>query len=448
MYRRILIANRGEIAVRIIRACRELGITSIAVYSDADRDSLHTSLADESICIGPAQASESYLNIPSIIAAAEICDAHGIHPGYGFLSENPQFASICRDCDIGFIGPSPEAISLSGDKAECRKKVKAAGVPTVPGTEGVLADPSQASTIAKEIGYPVLIKASFGGGGKGMRIAHNEAALKKAIQVAQTEAKAAFGDGGVYIEKFLENARHIEVQIIADNHGKVVSMGERECTIQRRHQKLIEETPSPALTSRARSKIQQAAVKAAKAIGYSNAGTAEFLYAADGSFYFIEFNARIQVEHPVTEEVTGIDLVREQIRIASGEPLGYSSVKPQGASIEARVYAEDPENNFMPSAGNVGRCHIPGGPGIRVDSHLFSNYEVPRYYDSLLAKIISRGRDREEAINRIVSALEEFTLEGVKHTARLCARIIKSEHFRSGELSPTLIDVFVPKPQK
>jgi len=425
-----------------------MGITAIAVYSEGDRDSLHTHLADESICIGPASATESYLKIPAIIAAAEICDAHGIHPGYGFLSENSKFASICRECNIGFIGPSPEAIALSGDKSACRDKVKNAGVPTVPGSEGLVTEPAQASAIAKEIGYPVLVKAAAGGGGKGMRIAHNEAALQKAVQMAQSEAQASFGDSGVYLEKFLESARHVEVQIVADHHGRVVPFGERECTIQRRHQKLIEETPSVALNSSLRNRMQRAAVRAAKAIGYTNAGTVEFLLAKDNSFYFIEFNARIQVEHPVTEEVTGIDLVREQIRIAAGEHLGYSSVKPQGASIEARIYAEDPDNNFMPSAGNVGRCHIPGGPGIRVDTHLFSDYEMPRYYDSLLAKVISRGKDREEAINRIVGALEEFTTEGVKNTARLCARIIRSEHFRSGDLSPELIESFVPKPPR
>lgn len=445
MYRRILVANRGEIAVRIIRACRESGITSIAVYSEADQDSLHTALADESICIGPAPASESYLRIPNIIAAAEICDAHAIHPGYGFLSENAKFASICRECNIGFIGPTPEAISLSGDKSACRDEVKKAGVPVVPGSEGLITDPDEALKLAREIGFPVLVKASAGGGGKGMRIAHNDVALKNAVSMASAEAEAAFGDPGVYLEKFLENSRHVEIQVFGDNHGKVLSLGERECTIQRRHQKLIEETPSAGLTPQLRTKMSRAAIKAAKAINYTNAGTVEFLLAQDGQFYFIEFNARIQVEHPVTEEVTGMDLVKEQFRIAAGEPLTVNSVKPEGASIEARIYAEDPDANFAPSPGRVERCHLPGGPGIRVDSHLYPGYTVPRYYDSLLAKIISRGKDRNEAINRLAAALEEFTAEGVKTTAGLCARIIRSDRFRRGDISGDMLEQFLPR---
>lgn len=429
----------------MIRACREMGIASIAVYSEADQDSLHASLADESICIGPPSATESYLYIPGIIAAAEICDAQAIHPGYGFLSENAKFAQICRECNITFVGPSPEAIALSGDKAACRHKVKLAGVPVVPGSDGAISDPDEALRVAKEIGFPVLVKASFGGGGKGMRLAHNDVALKNAISMASGEAQSAFGDGGVYIEKFLENARHVEFQILGDNHGRLISLGERECSIQRRHQKLIEETPSVRLNNSLRAKMTKAALRAAKAIGYTNAGTAEFLLAQDNQFYFIEFNARIQVEHPVTEEVTGVDLVKEQLRIASGEALGYSSVTPTGHSIEARVYAEDPEANFAPSPGHVGRCHIPGGPGIRVDTHLLSGYTVPRYYDSLLAKVISRGRDREEAIQRLAGALDEFATEGVKNTAKLCARIIRSDRFRRGDLGPDLIEDYVPK---
>ena len=445
MLRRILIANRAEIAVRVIRACRQVGITSIAVHSVADQDCLHTSLADESICIGPAPASESYLRIPSIIAAAEICDAHAIHPGYGFLSESAKFAEICRESHIGFIGPSPEAISLSGDKAKCREQVKAAGVPVVPGSEGLITDPDQALAIAKEIGFPVLVKASAGGGGKGMRIAHNDVALKNALSMASVEAEAAFGDGGVYLEKFVENSRHVEFQILGDSEGKIISLGERECTIQRRHQKLIEETPSTALTPALRTKMARAAVKAAKAIGYSNAGTAEFLLGPNGQFYFIEFNARIQVEHPVTEEVTGIDLVKEQIRIASGEPLDPTPVRPQGASIEARVYAEDPEHNFAPCPGLIEACHIPGGPGIRVDSHLFPGYVVPRYYDSLLAKVIATGRDREEAIGRLAAALDEFATAGVKNTAKLCAQIVRSDSFRNGDITGDILDQFLPR---
>ncbi len=445
MFRRILIANRGEIAVRIIRACREMGIKSIAVYSKADQDCLHTSLADESICIGPPAATDSYLLIPNIIAAAEICDAQAIHPGYGFLSENSKFASICRECNIGFIGPSPEAISLSGNKSACRDKVKSAGVPVVPGSEGLIRDPDEALRIARAIGFPVLVKASAGGGGRGMRIAHNDVALKNAVAMASNEAAAAFGDGGVYLEKFVENARHVEFQIFGDHHGHLVSLGERECSIQRRHQKLIEETPSTGLSNSLRAKMAKAAVRAAKAIDYTNAGTAEFLLAPNGEFYFIEFNSRIQVEHPVTEEVTGTDLVQEQIRVAAGEPLRYGDVRPHGAAIEARVYAEDPEHNFAPSPGLVTRCHLPGGPGIRIESHLFSGYTVPRYYDSLLAKVIAHGETREEAINRLVGALEEFTTEGVKTTAKLCAKIVGSDRFRRGDISPDMVDLFVQR---
>ncbi|MBN2311118.1 MAG: acetyl-CoA carboxylase biotin carboxylase subunit [Candidatus Hydrogenedentes bacterium] len=451
MFRRVLIANRGEIAVRIIRACRELGIASVAVHSTADHDCLHTSLADESICIGPPAPAQSYLNTPAIIAAAEICDAHAIHPGYGFLAENAKFAAVCRDCNIGFIGPSPEAIALSGDKAACRETVKAAGVPVVPGSEGIVggskgaADTKRAVAIAKEIGFPVLVKASAGGGGKGMRIAHNDVALQNAVSMASLEAQSAFGDGGVYIEKFVENARHIEFQILADHHGTTVAVGDRECTIQRRHQKLIEESPAPGLTTALRTKMAKAAVRAAEAIGYTNAGTAEFVLAPDGQFYFIEFNARIQVEHPVTEEVTGIDLVREQFRLATGERLQDTEVVTTGAAIEARICAEDPEHGFVPTPGLVSRCHVPGGPGIRVDSHLFSGYNIPRYYDSLIAKVIARGRTREEAIGRLAGALQEFATEGVKTTARLCARVVKSDRFQRGDIDVKLLDDFVPK---
>ena len=432
MFRRILIANRGEIAVRIIRACREAGIASIAVYSEADQDCLHASLADESICIGP----------PS---AAEVCDAQAIHPGYGFLSENAKFASICRECNIGFIGPSPEAIALSGNKSECRAKVKKAGVPTVPGSDGVISDADEALSIAKKIGFPILVKASAGGGGKGMRLAHNDVALKNAVALASMEAQAAFGDGGVYLEKFIENGRHVEIQILADHHGKTISLGERECTIQRRHQKLIEETPSAGLPNSVRTKMARAAVKAARAVGYTNAGTVEFILAPNNEFHFIELNARIQVEHPVTEEVTKLDLVKEQIRIAGGEHLDHSAVRLYGCAIEARVYAEDPEASFAPCPGRVGRCHLPGGPGIRVDSHLFPGYVVPRYYDPLIAKIIAWGHDRQEAIHRLARALDEFTAEGIKTTASLCASIIKSERFGRGDLHVNMVEDFLPK---
>jgi acetyl-CoA carboxylase biotin carboxylase subunit len=444
MFKRILIANRGEIAVRIIRACREMGIRSTAVYSTADKDSLHVMLADQSVCIGPPEPSESYLNIPAIIAAAEITDAQAIHPGYGFLSESSKFAQICRECHLAYIGPSAPTVALSGDKAKCRQAVEAAGVPIVPGSGGIIKDSDDALKVAKKIGYPITVKAAFGGGGKGMRIVYNEATLKHDVALATSEAQAAFGDGGVYLEKFIENARHVEFQILADEHGRIVTLGERDCTIQRRHQKIVEETPCFGLSSSIRSRMIKAALRAAKAINYTNAGTVEFLLAPNGQFHFIEFNARIQVEHGVTEEVTGIDLVREQIRIAAGEPLGYSVVYPQGAAIEARVYAEDPEMNFRPSPGIIRRCHLPGGPGIRVDTHLFSGYEVPRHYDALLAKVIARGKDRNEAIERLGGALEEFFTEGVTNTARLTARIVRGDRFRRGDISPTLLNEYLP----
>ena len=445
MFRRILIANRGEIAVRIVRACREAGITSIAVYSEADHDSLHALLADESICIGPAPPAESYLNISCLIAAAEICDAQAIHPGYGFLAENTQFARVCRECDIAFIGPTTEALALSGNKAVCRETVRAAGVPVVPGSDGLIDDGDEALRVARAIGFPVLVKASAGGGGRGMRIAHNDVALKTAVSLAASEAQTAFGDAGVYLEKFIEDARHVEFQILADEHGRTITLGERECSIQRRHQKLIEETPSPALDDALRARMTEAALKAAEVIGYTNAGTAEFLLGPDGRFHFIEFNARIQVEHTVTEEVTGIDLIREQIRIAAGEPLSEMHLEPTGCAIEARIYAEDPDNDLVPCAGVVTGCHFPGGPRIRVDTHLFSGCTVPPYYDSLIAKVIARGRRRDEVIDRLAGALDEFIAEGITNTARFCARIIRSDRFRRGELGPDLIDEHLPE---
>lgn len=443
MIKRLLIANRGEIALRIIRACRAMGITSIAVYSTADRDALHTQMADESVCIGPPEPAESYMNIPAIIAAAEITDAQAIHPGYGFLSENAKFAAICRDCHLLFIGPSPETIALSGDKAACRAAAHAAGVPVVPGSPGLVENLDDAVAIARKIGFPIVIKAAAGGGGKGMRIAYNEAALRHDVGLAAAEARAAFGNGGIYLEKFVEGARHIEFQIVGDNQGKIVCLGERECSIQRRHQKLIEETPSTALSSSLRSKMTKAALRTAKAIHYNNAGTAEFLLAPDGQFFFIEFNARIQVEHPVTEEVTGVDLVQEQIRIANGQPLTAGSASAQGWAIEARIYAEDPEMNFRPTPGIIAKCHLPGGPGIRVDTHLCPGCDVSRYYDSLLAKIIARGKDRQEAIERLGGALDEFLAEGVATTARLAARVVRGDRFRRGDLGPDLLEEYL-----
>ncbi len=445
MFRRILIANRGEIAVRVIRACREAGITSIAVYSEADRDSLHASLADESICIGPAVPSESYLNIPALIAAAEVCDAQAIHPGYGFLAESAKFASICRDCDIAFIGPTTEALAMSGNKAACLEKARGAGVPTVPGSNGLIHGPDEVLAIARSIGFPVLVKANAGGGGKGMRIAHNDAALNNAVSLAMSEAEAAFGDSGVYLEKFMENLRHIEFQILADEYGNIVSLGERECSIQRRHQKLIEETPSPALDEKLRAAMTDASLKVADAIGYTNAGTAEFLLLPDGSFYFMEFNARIQVEHAVTEEVTGIDLVREQIRLAAGEKLGNDLPQPSGCAIEARIYAEDPGNDFAPCPGEISGCHFPGGPRIRVDTHLFSGCTIPPYYDSLLAKVIARGSHRDEVIDRLAGALEEFISEGVQNTARFCAQLVRSDRFRRGDMGSEIMEENLPR---
>ncbi|MFP6596718.1 MAG: acetyl-CoA carboxylase biotin carboxylase subunit [Candidatus Hydrogenedentota bacterium] len=444
MFRRILIANRGEIAIRIIRACRELGITSIAVYSDADADSMHVALADESICIGPASPHESYLHIPGIIAAAEICDAQAIHPGYGFLSENSKFAQICKDCHIGFIGPSPEAISQAGDKSVCRDLVKSVGVPVVLGSAGLVSSAEDALKIANEIGFPVLVKASAGGGGKGMRIAHNDVALQSAYSVATSEAEASFGDGSVYLEKFVENARHIEVQIIADEHGKIVALGERECSVQRRHQKLIEETPSTALKDSVRSKMLKTAVKVAKATRYSNAGTVEFLYDDDTSnFYFIEFNARIQVEHPVTEEVFQKDLVVEQIRVASGEHLSFGNIKPRGHAIEARINAEDPDQDFQPSPGMVRELYLPGGPGIRVETHIRAGYTVPMYYDSMLAKVIAWGETRDQAIERLAGACDEFKIQGLSTTAGLCARILRSGRFRRGDINTNFVEQFL-----
>ncbi len=440
LFERVLIANRGEIAVRVIRACRRLGIESVAVYSTADANSLHVELADQAVCIGPAPARDSYLQIPAIIAAAEITGADAIHPGYGFLSESAKFAAICRECALRFVGPGPRAIELSGDKAACRDAVKGAGVPTVPGSEGRVQNINEALKLAGEYGYPVLVKAAAGGGGKGMRPAHSADELRGAFNTAAHEAQNAFGDGGLYIEKFVPDARHVEVQVLADEHGNVATLGERECTIQRRHQKLIEETPCVALSPAQREAMCTAAYNAARAIDYANAGTVEFLLGPDGDFYFIEFNARIQVEHPVTEEVTGVDLVAMQLRVAAGETIDPGAMPaPQGAAIEARVYAEDPERNFAPSPGTIHTLHLPGGPGIRVDTHLRAGLRVPPHYDSMLAKIIARGTDRAEATARLAGALDEFRAEGVKHTAALGARILRHEAFVSGNLSPSLL---------
>jgi len=435
MFEKILIANRGEVAVRIIRACKELGIRTVAIYSEADRDSLHVQLADEAVCVGPGPSSESYLNIPRIIAAVEITDAEAIHPGYGFLAENAHFAEICESCGITFIGPPADVIRLMGDKAAARETIRRAGVPIVRGTRGPVGSQEEALANAKKIGYPVLVKAVAGGGGKGMKIAHNDVRLLHALAMAQAEAEAAFGSAEVYLEKYIEKPRHIEVQILADKHGDVIHLGERECSIQRRHQKLVEETPSPAIDKNLRRRITRAAVKAARAVRYVGAGTVEFLLDREGKFYFIEMNTRLQVEHPVTELVTGVDIVKEQIMIASGERLSIKQedVKFTGAAIECRVNAEDPDNDFIPCAGRIERVVFPGGPGVRVDSHIYSGYTIPPFYDSMIAKVITYGKNRSEAIGRMIRALEECRVEGVKTTLPLLLRIVQDSHFQKGE---------------
>jgi len=436
LFRKVLVANRGEIAVRVIRACKELGISTVAVYSEADAEALHTKLADEAVCIGPAQIHRSYLSIPNIISAAEVTGADAIHPGYGFLAENAQFADICKSCHLTFIGPSANAIESMGHKSEARRKMIEAGIPVTPGTAGAIADGKEALKAAEEIGYPVMIKASAGGGGRGMRIAQNEKELEKFLQMAQAEAKSAFGNGDVYMEKYVDRPRHVEFQIIADAHGNVVHLGDRDCSIQRRHQKLVEEAPSPSISEKTRKEMGEVAVKAAKAVGYVNAGTIEFLVEPDGSYYFMEMNTRIQVEHPVTEMVTGVDLVKDQIRVAAGEKLGYSQddIKRNGHAIEFRINAEDPSRDFMPAGGKVTLYNPPGGPGIRVDSHLYTGYEVPSYYDSLLAKLIVWGKDREEAINRGRRALEECVIMGLATTIPFHLEVLENAVFKKGEV--------------
>ncbi|HSJ14007.1 MAG TPA: acetyl-CoA carboxylase biotin carboxylase subunit [Longimicrobiales bacterium] len=441
MFRKILIANRGEIALRIIRACRELGIRTVAVYSEADRESLHVRFADEDVCIGPPPARESYLNIPRIMAAAEVTGAEAIHPGYGFLAENAEFAEICERSDIVFIGPAPEHIRLMGDKAVARRTMQSVGVPTVPGTEGAVSDTEQALAAAHEIGFPVIIKAAAGGGGKGMRVAPSEDTFPALLQMAQNEARAAFNDGSVYLERYLERPRHIEFQIMGDKHGRVVHLGERECSLQRRHQKLIEESPSVAVTPELRERMGEAAVRGAAAIGYHSAGTIEFLLDEDGSFYFMEMNTRIQVEHPVTELVTGIDLLKEQIRVAAGEPLSIPEhVVLSGHAIECRINAEDPARHFAPSPGQVTIYHPPGGPGVRIDSHAYAGYLVPPYYDSLLGKLIVYGSTREEALVRSRIALESYILEGVHTTIPFLLELLENEDVIAGRMDTKFVD--------
>jgi len=419
MFKKVLIANRGEIALRIIRACKELGIESVAVYSEADVDSLHVQMADEAICIGPAAAGESYLKITNIISAAEVADVDAIHPGYGFLAENAHFAEICANCNITFIGPSADCIRNMGDKAIARDTMKAAGVPITPGSDGILATSDDALKLAQEMGYPVLLKAVAGGGGKGMRVARNDVSLVQGFMAAAAEGEASFGNPDLFMEKYIESARHVEVQIIGDKHGNVCHLGERDCSIQRRHQKLVEEAPCPTLSDDERKALGDAAVKAAKAVNYDSAGTLEFLYdEIEKQFYFMEMNTRIQVEHTVSEQVSGIDLMKEQILVAAGEKLSFTQDEMviRGHAIEYRVNAEDPYNNFTPSPGPVVAVHFPGGPGVRIDSHVYSGYTISPYYDSMICKIIATGKDRDEAIMRMRRALEEFTING-PHTS-------------------------------
>jgi acetyl-CoA carboxylase biotin carboxylase subunit len=442
MFKKVLIANRGEIALRVIRACRELGVETVAVYSEADRESLHVRFADDDVCIGPPPSRQSYLRIPNIIAAAEITGADAIHPGYGFLAENAEFADTCKASNIAFIGPTGDQIRQMGDKATAKRLAQEAGVPTVPGSPGTIQDPEEALRQVEQIGFPVIIKATAGGGGKGMRVATDAEQFPQAFSLAQNEALAAFGNGEVYVERYLARPRHVEIQVMGDTHGRVVHFGERDCSVQRRHQKLIEESPSPALTAELREKMGHAAVSLASAIGYVGAGTLEFLLDEDGSFYFMEMNTRIQVEHPVTEMVTSFDLVKEQIRVAAGDPCSFlgDGAKLRGHAIECRINAEDPYRNFQPSPGIITAYHPPGGPGVRLDSHVYAGYTVPPYYDSLLAKVIVHGNTREEALARMGQALDSFVLEGVTTTIPFLARIIRHEDFVAGRVDTKFLE--------
>ena len=442
MFSKILVANRGEVALRIIRACKELGIRTVAVYSQPDINSLHVKFADEAICIGSAAAANSYLNIPSIISAAEITDVEAIHPGYGFLAEDAHFAEICESCKIKFIGPTPENIRLMGDKMAAKDSAKKAGVPTIPGSKAVVKSKEDALKVAKEMKYPVIIKAAAGGGGRGMRICHNDVRLISALLTAQREAEAAFGSPDVYIEKYVEKPRHIEIQVLGDQYGHIIHLGERDCTIQRRHQKLIEESPAPVLDHRTRKKMCEAAVKCAKSISYLNAGTVEFLLDTDGSFYFMEMNTRIQVEHPVTEAVTGLDLIKEQIHIAAGERMSYKQddIRFRGSAIECRIYAEDPDNDFMPSPGKINVLNIPGGYGVRLDTHVYQGYEISPYYDSMIGKLICHGKNRSEAINICKRALEEFIIEPIKTTIPFHRKVMVNPVFLRGRYSTDFIE--------
>lgn len=447
MFSRIMVANRGEIALRIIRACREMGIETVAVCSKSDANATYLKLADIVVCIGPADAEGSYLNIPSIISAAEITDIEAIHPGYGFLSEVGHFAEVCESSNIVFIGPKSDALMKLGNKTEAKKIAIENKVPVVPGSQSVIKSQQEALSVAHEIGFPVIIKASLGGGGRGMRVAHNDISLINSLTIAQREAKAAFKDSSIYIEKYIEDARHIEVQIVGDNYGNIIHLGERDCTMQRRHQKLIEESPAPYITDRAREDICKAAIKMAKSVNYTNAGTVEFLLDKENNYYFIEVNTRLQVEHPVTEMVTGIDLVKLQIKIASGERLNIKQkkIRSQGVAIECRINAEDPYNDFRPQPGKITNYHPPGGRGVRVDSHIHSGYEIPPYYDSLIAKLIVHQNTREEAIACMRRALSEYVIEGVKTTIPLQLDLITHPQFANGNINTNFVDNLMAK---
>jgi acetyl-CoA carboxylase biotin carboxylase subunit len=441
LFKKILIANRGEIALRIIRACRELGIKTVAVYSEADTDSLHRRFADEAVCIGPPPANQSYLDTKRIIATAELTNSEAIHPGYGFLAENASFAEICEDCGLKFIGPPANVISLMGEKSEAKKTMKANGVPVIPGSDGVVPYLEDAKKICQEIGYPVMIKAAAGGGGKGMRLVGRPEELPRFYENARGEAQAAFGNSDVYIERFIPDPRHIEIQVLSDSHGNCIYFGERDCSMQRRHQKLLEESPGVEISGEMRRRLGETAVKAAQGVGYISAGTVEFLY-ENGDFYFMEMNTRIQVEHPVTEEVTGIDLIKEQLIVASGGKIGYSQedVKIKGHAIECRINAENPDNDFAPSPGKIDFLHIPGGHGIRVDTHVYAGYSIPPFYDSMIAKLIAHGRSRDEAIAKMKNALEEFEISGILTTIPFHRKIIDYDEFKKGGFGTAFLE--------
>ncbi len=442
MFKKILIANRGEIALRIIRTCREMGVKTVAVYSQADKHSLHVRFADEAVCIGPPAGRESYLNIPRIISAAYLTGAEAIHPGYGFLAENAEFSDICTASGFVFIGPDPAMIEAMGDKARAKETMKAAGVPVVRGSEGIITNIEDAKLVANEIGFPVIIKAVAGGGGKGMRIVHEASELESQVQMAQTEALASFGNAGVYVEKYIDRPRHIEIQVFGDNHGTVVHYGERECSIQRRHQKLLEESPSPVVTDALRTAMGAAAVKGAASVGYSGAGTIEFLLDKDSNFYFMEMNTRIQVEHCVTEQVIGLDLIRQQLHVAAGGKIAKKPRRLEGHAIECRINAEDPMKDFRPSPGVITSFHAPGGYGVRLDSHVYSGYMIPPYYDSMIAKLIAFGANRDEAIDRMRSALDEMIVEGVHTTIPFHRALMRDKRFRAGDFDTHFIETF------